>query len=98
MASELKDVILEPIITEKSTALAAHSKYTFKVAKNASKFQIKQAFEQIFPKRKVLSIQTAKITGHTKRTKKGIKLLLGAKKAVVSVEGDRIEYFPESAS
>lgn len=96
MTSGLKDIILEPVITEKSTALSAHNKYTFKVAKGATKFQIRKSFESIFPKRKVLAIQTSKITGHKRRTKGGFKKPLDWKKAIVTIEGDRIEYFPES--
>lgn len=95
---EAKDIILEPLITEKSTALTAHNKYTFKVAKAASKPQIRKAFELIFPNRKVLSIQTLKLKGHAKRTKSGIKLPKDGKKAVITCQGDRIEYFPESAT
>ena len=97
MTQGLKDILLEPIITEKSTALSAHNKYTFKVLKNATKFQIKKSFESIFPKRKVLAIQTAKIAGHKRRTKSGFKKPIDCKKAILTIEGDRIEYFPESA-
>lgn len=97
MGIDLTEIILEPVITEKSTALAAHNKYTFKVVNSASKLQIKESFEKIFPKRKVLSVQTLKLYGHKKRTKSGFKFPRDWKKAVLTVEGDRIEYFPESA-
>lgn len=97
MAKGLKDTILEPIITEKSTALSVQSKYTFKVSKDATKFQIRKSFESLFPKRKILAIQTVKIAGHRRRTKGGFKNPIDGKKAIVTIEGDRIEYFPESA-
>jgi len=58
MTRSLSDIILEPVITEKSTALSKHSKYTFKVSKGSSKTAIKKAFENIFPDRKILEIQT----------------------------------------
>lgn len=98
MTRQTKDIILEPLITEKSTALAVHNRYTFKVATSASKPQIRKAFEEIFPNRKVLSIQTLKLKGHAKRTKSGVKLPKDGKKAVISCEGAKIEYFPESGA
>lgn len=97
MAKDLSHVLIEPIITEKSTALSQHGKYTFKVLKDATKFQIKEAFTKVFPKLKVLDIQTLKIKGHSKRTKKGYKLAIDSKKAIITVEGGTIEYFPQAS-
>ncbi len=95
MTKSVSDVILEPVITEKSTALSQFNKYTFKVSKNASKTAIKSAFEQAFPERKVLDVQTLKIMGHKKRTKLGFKPARDHKKAVLTIEGPKIEFFPE---
>ena len=95
MTKNLSDVLLEPIITEKSTSLSQHNKYTFKVSKHISKPLIKKAFEIVFPGRKVLSVQTVKLKGHKKRTKSGFKLPLDGKKAIITSEGPKIEYFPE---
>lgn len=91
----LSDVLKEPIITEKSTALAKYNKYTFQVSKGATKPVIKKSFEQTFPGRKVLTVQTISCKGHAKRTKSGIKLPRSSKKAIITATGDKIEYFPE---
>ena len=95
MTKNVQDVILEPVITEKSTALSQFNKYTFQVGVNASKPAIKHAFEQAFPERKVKSIQTLKIMGHKRRTKLGFKLPRDFKKAILTVEGPKIDFFPE---
>ena len=93
--TKLSNVILEPVITEKSTALSQHNKYTFMIANNATKSDVRSVFSEIFPGRKVLSVQSLKIKGHKKRTKSGFKLPVDRKKVVVTVEGPKIEYFPE---
>lgn len=95
MNENLSTTLLKPIITEKSSALSQQNKYTFKVANHATKSTIRKAFEEIFPDRKVMSIQTIKIKGHTKRTKSGFKLPRDGKKALITVSGPKIEYFPE---
>lgn len=95
MNRNLSDILLEPVITEKSTALAKHKKYTFKVAGGVTKYSIKQAFEQIFPGRKVLDINSLVIKGHTKRTRTGIKFPKDSRKAVITIDGPAIEYFPD---
>ena len=95
MGKNISDLILEPIITEKSTALSLQNKYTFKVATHATKGSIKQAFIEVFPGRKITNIKTIKIQRGTKRTKSGLKFLSDQKKAVITIDGPRIEYFPE---
>lgn len=95
MRKSFQDILIEPIITEKSTALSGFSKYTFKVAKDATKHQIKKAFEEVFPNRKVQKIQTLKLMGHKRRTKRSFKPPHDLKKAVITTSGERIEYFPE---
>ncbi len=94
MSKNLSNVLLETVITEKSSALSQQNKYTFKVAKGATKSSIKKAFEEVFPGRKILSVQTLKVKGHKKRTKGGYALPKDGKKAVITAEGSRIEYFP----
>lgn len=93
---ETKDILLEPIITEKSSTLSRFNKYTFKVARGATKWKIKKAFEDFFPGRKVVKIQTLKVMGHKRRTKAGFKSPVDSKKAIITATGDRIEYFPEA--
>ena len=95
MGRNLSNILLKPVITEKSTHLAKLKKYTFKVSKDATKHSIKNAFEQIFPGRKVLDINSLVIKGHTKRTKTGIKFPRDFRKAVISIDGPAIEYFPD---
>ena len=97
MKRTISNVILEPVITEKSTALSQQNKYTFQVSKTATKHNIKSAFQAIFPDRKVLSIQTVKTMGHKKRTKGGYKNPIDGKKALITIEGPRIEFFPEAS-
>ena len=63
---KLFDVILSPVITEKATALSEHNKVVFKVAKTATKPQIKQAVEKLFDV-KVESVNTLVRKGKVKR-------------------------------
>ena len=87
--------ILEPVITEKSTALSGQNKYTFKVIKSATKDLIRKSFHEIFPDRKIKSIKTLKLKGHAKRTKSGIKHPVDGKKVIITIDGPKIEYFPD---
>ena len=61
-----EDIILAPVVTEKSTADMQEGKYTFKVAKKATKVQIKNAVEKLFEV-KVLKVNTMTVKGKTKR-------------------------------
>ena len=61
-----EDIILAPVVTEKSSTGIQDGKYTFKVAKNASKIQIKNAVEKLFEVR-VLSVNTMNVSGKEKR-------------------------------
>lgn len=87
--------ILKPVITEKSTALSKQNKYTFKVVKDASKDLIRKSFLEVFPDRKIKSIKTLKLKGHSKRTKSGIKFPIDGKKVIITIDGPKIEYFPD---
>ena len=79
------DVIVSPVITEKATALSEHNKVVFKVRKDATKPQIKEAVEKLFDV-KVMSVNTVL----TKRKKKVFRGRLGqrsdVKKAIVTLE------------
>ena len=86
-------VLVEPWITEATTRAAELNKYVFKVAKKASKQNIKKAIEAIY-KVTVLSVNTVNI--HKKRRIRGkyIGWKPGYKKAMVTLkEGDSIEFF-----
>ena len=87
--------ILKPIMTEKSTALSQQNKYTFKVTKGATKDLIRKLFVEVFPGRKIKSIKTLQIKGHSKRTKSGIKFPVDGKKVIITIDGPKIEYFPD---
>lgn len=63
---EARDILIRPIVTEKSTALMEQGKYTFRVPLAATKIQIRQAVEQIF-KVKVQAVNTMRYEGKLKR-------------------------------
>ena len=60
------DIIIRPVITEKSMEAVADKKYVFEVAKNANKVEIRKAIEQIFGV-KVASVNTINVPGKAKR-------------------------------
>ncbi len=86
-----QEIILEPILTEKSYAGIPNKVYTFKVAKSANKIQIKQAVEELFEV-KVDRVNTMIVKGTTKsrRTKNGevFGKTSDYKKAVVFLKAD----------
>ena len=63
------DIIIRPIITERSMAAVADKKYVFEVAKDANKVEIRKAIEIVFPGVKVLSVNTMNVQGKAKRTR-----------------------------
>ena len=85
------DVIVSPIITEKATMASEQNQVTFRVAKTATKPQIKAAVEKLFDV-KVKSVNTLVRKGKT-RTFRGVKgQLSDVKKAIVTLEeGHRID-------
>ncbi len=92
-----RQVIVEPVISEKSYALIADGKYTFRVNDRAHKTQIARAVEQIFDVR-VAAVRTAKV--HSKPKRRGVHRgkTRSWKKAVVQLApGDRIELFEGAA-
>lgn len=88
------DIIIKPILSEKSYADIANKKYYFKVAKKATKTQIKNAVEEIF-KVKVASVNTLNVYGKIKRQGRNEGLTGNYKKAVVQLSSDSksIEFF-----
>ena len=60
------DIIIAPVITEKSNMDMAEGKYTFRVAKNASKTEVKKAVEELFNV-KVVAVNTVSMPGKVKR-------------------------------
>ncbi len=87
------DVLRRPVITEKNTMLTEQSKYTFEVAREANKPQIKQAVEKAF-KVKVVSVNVIHVPGKMRRAGRQRGMTPSWKKAVVTLEpGNKIEFF-----
>ncbi|WP_418743314.1 50S ribosomal protein L23 [Dialister invisus] len=90
---EARDILVRPIVTEKSTALMEQGKYTFRVPLAATKIQIRQAVEQIF-KVKVQAVNTMRYEGKLKRMGRTQGRRSDWKKAVVTLKpGEAIELF-----
>lgn len=88
-----RDILLRPVISEKSYRLADDGKYTFVVAPDANRTQIRQAVEEVF-KVKVTGVNTLNRPGKRRRTRFGWGKRADTKRAIVSVaEGDRIDLF-----
>jgi large subunit ribosomal protein L23 len=88
-----RDIIIAPVISEKSYSVLDQNWYTFLVHPNANKTQIKIAIQQIFDVR-VLTVNTANREGKRKRTRTGFGQRKSTKRAMVKLaEGDRIEAF-----
>jgi large subunit ribosomal protein L23 len=79
------DVIVSPVITEKATALSEHNKVVFKVRKDATKPQIKEAVEKLFDV-KVRSVNTVLTKGKTKVFRGRLGQRSDVKKAIVTLE------------
>ncbi len=90
---DIHDVIVRPVISEKSYEMLDDNKYTFIVDRNANKTHIKQAVEQIFDV-KVVGVNTLNRRGKVKRRGLVVGKRPDTKRAIVTVaEGDRIELF-----
>jgi len=79
-----QDIILKPIITEKSSLDSSLGKYSFKVDERATKTEIRMAIEQLFDV-KVLSVNTSRYDGKVKRQRGIPGMTSSFKKAVVSI-------------
>ncbi len=92
------DIIISPILTEKSYDGIADKKYTFKVATNATKTQIKVAVEDIFGV-KVEKVNTVNVNGKKKRMGRNEGMTSDYKKAIVTLTQDSkaIEFFESLA-
>lgn len=88
------DIIIRPILTEKTYADIAKKKYTFEVRSSANKTHIKQAIEEIF-KVKVEKVNTMNVFGKIKKQGKHEGLTGNFKKAIVQLTSDSksIEFF-----
>ena len=82
------DVILKPVVTEKSMELMADKKYTFLVHTEATKAQVKEAVEKMFAGTKVASVNTMNLDGKTKRRGLVYGKTAKTKKAIVQLTAD----------
>ena len=97
MSLHPNQVLLSPVVSEKSYSLITDRKYTFKVHEDAHKTQIRQAVEELFDVR-VSSVNIVKVQSKPKRRGLTRGRRPGWKKAIVQLrEGDSIEIF-EGAS
>jgi large subunit ribosomal protein L23 len=88
-----RDVLLRPIVSEKSYGLLDEGKYTFAVALDANKTQIRHAVEEVF-RVKVTGVNTLNRQGKRRRTRHGWGKRVDTKRAIVTLaEGDRIDIF-----
>ena len=85
------DVILRPVITEKSMADMGEKKYTFYVHPDANKFMIKEAVEQMFEGTKVAKVNTMNLDGKLRRRGRTIGKTAKRKKAIVQLTADSKE-------
>ena len=90
-----QDIVLRPVITERSMGSLAQGKYTFEVAKDANKIEIAKAVESLFPGTKVAAVNTMHVRGRFKRMGRNEGYTKSWKKAIVTVTKDskKIEFF-----
>lgn len=91
--AELKyyDVILQPVVTEKSMDMMQNKQYTFLVNPDANKTQIAEAVEKTFPDTKVIRVNTMNIPGKEKRRGRTSGFTAKTKKAIVTLSEDSKE-------
>ena len=89
-----QDIIIAPVITEKSMSGSADKKYTFKVDRNANKIEIAAAVEELF-KVKVAKVNTISVRGQARRMGRYSGYTAAWKKAIVTLKADSkpIEFF-----
>ena len=88
-----RDIVIRPVISEKSYSMIEHNRFTFEVAKCASKPQIADAVSEIFGVT-VTNVNTMNVTGKPRRVRAAKGKTRDWKKAIVTLkEGDTIEFF-----
>ena len=90
---DYRDILIAPVVSEKSYGLLDAGKYTFIVSPDANKTEIKIAVEKVFNV-KVTSVNTMNRSGKVRRTRTGVGKRKDTKRAIVTLaEGDRIDIF-----
>ena len=93
MATNPRDLLIRPIITEKTSQMMSENKYTFQVPLDANKVEIRQAIETIFNV-KVEKVNTVRVLGKTKRMGRFVGKRSDYKKAIVKlVAGEKLPIF-----
>ncbi|MCR5691718.1 MAG: 50S ribosomal protein L23 [Eubacterium sp.] len=87
------DIISKPVITEKSMSGMEFQKYTFYVHTEATKTQIKEAVEKMFPGTKVAKVNTMNVDGKKRRRGMVVGKTAKRKKAIVTLAEGEIEIF-----
>ena len=87
-----EDIIIAPVVTEKSSGEIQDGKYTFKVNKKATKIDIKRAVEKLFEV-KVLNVNTVTVKGKEKRVGRNVGKTSDWKKAIVTIDTNDSEKF-----
>ena len=87
-----RDIIIAPVVSEKSYALIDEGKYSFIVDKDANKTEIKLAVEKIFGV-KVAAVNTLNRQGKTRRTRIGVGKRKDTKRAIVTLKSGSIDIF-----
>ena len=91
-----RDVIVAPVVSEKSYACMDRGQYTFLVARGSNKTEIKQAVEAIFDVR-VASVNTQNRQGKTRSTRTGMGKSKDTKRAIVTLREGSIDIFGDVA-
>ncbi len=87
-----RDILLAPVVSEKSYSLLDENKYTFIVDPRANKTEIRQAVEQVFGV-KVSSVNTLNRQGKARRTRNGVGRRKDTKRAIVTLKEGTIDIF-----
>ena len=98
LGKDPRDILIKPIVSEKSYGLMDQGKYTFEVDPRSNKTEIKIAVEKIFGV-KVTAVNTINRKGKTRKTRFGLGKRKDVKRAIITVAGDdAIDIFSGQAS
>lgn len=94
---QINEVLIEPLLTEKSTLLAKENIYVFKVNKNSNKFQIKEAIEKLY-KVKVDKVMVKNVKGKAKKVgRRRIKKRISPTKiAYIKLKEGNLQFLPKA--